>query len=80
MSAYDHTGDWPAEELQLLFHIGHRTSTFDPQPDITPYESARIAELFLYLAAAGAGRMPARGDYYAKFCLQHGLMRHFREV
>lgn len=80
MSAYDHKGDWPYEGVSLRFPIGHRVCTFDPLPDITPYESARAAELFLYLSAARAGLMLASGAAYEQFCLQHGLMRHFKEV
>ena len=79
------------DDVEITFH-GKRYR-FNPQPDMTALESARISQLFLgmmnfqtYMICNifSPEEIPKRGEHFAasfdEFINKHHLVRHFQEL
>ena len=60
----------PAIHIQMV--VDGKMCIFNPQPDITPYESAMMTQLFIV-----STRVITPMDKRDKYMTEHNLMRHW---
>ena len=61
-------------EITMKYSEGNKHYKFDPQKDITSWESAKLVELYAYVVAT-----KKQCDWWA-FVNDNGLQRHFIET
>lgn len=62
----------PVMSIELVDPQGNLV-VFDPQPDVSPFESVLLSQLFIKLVLNRTGALPDWPAYVSR----HGLWRHF---